>query len=364
MKRTNSATWQEFRGRWRILVQKDGVRKSFYSSIAGRNGQREANRKADAWLDDNIIDSNKKIFEISEMYIEQLQESTGKSHWLQYKGYFKNHINPEIGNIKIDNLTEQHFQSIINKCFKKGLSKKMLINIRACLANFLKYCRKSNLCTHRFEELPIPKTAKASKKTILTPDEINILMSVDSRIVKEKNIFEPLVYAFRFAVLTGLRPSELLGLQWNDIDNNNRLIIKRGINNYSEITDGKNENANRIFQLNEFQIEILNLLKKYCYDNKINSEYLFTNKGAFLSQQLLLQRWKKYCISNNITPISMYELRHTFVSIIKALPEGKIKSMVGHSKNMDTYGVYSHDFGNDLAETSMMINDTFKALIN
>ena len=49
-KRTNTARWT---GKmWRIDVQQNGMRKSFYSSRPGRTGQREANRKADSWLDD------------------------------------------------------------------------------------------------------------------------------------------------------------------------------------------------------------------------------------------------------------------------------------------------------------------------
>ena len=51
-KRTNTAQWEEKYQRWRIAVQKDGVRKQFYSSTPGRTGQREANAKADRWLDD------------------------------------------------------------------------------------------------------------------------------------------------------------------------------------------------------------------------------------------------------------------------------------------------------------------------
>ena len=49
--RTNTATWDAAHGRWRISVQREGVRKSFYSRKPGRTGQREANAKADAWLD-------------------------------------------------------------------------------------------------------------------------------------------------------------------------------------------------------------------------------------------------------------------------------------------------------------------------
>ena len=45
--RTNSAKWMGTR--WQINVQKDGQRKSFYSSKPGRTGQREANAKAVSW---------------------------------------------------------------------------------------------------------------------------------------------------------------------------------------------------------------------------------------------------------------------------------------------------------------------------
>lgn len=60
-KRTNTATWNEKYNRWQINVQKDGYRRSFYSSAPGRTGQREANAKADAWLDSGIIGAASNI---------------------------------------------------------------------------------------------------------------------------------------------------------------------------------------------------------------------------------------------------------------------------------------------------------------
>ena len=57
MKRTNTAVWNEKRGHWRINVQKNNIRKTFYSSTPGRTGQRECHAKADAWLDDGIDNS-------------------------------------------------------------------------------------------------------------------------------------------------------------------------------------------------------------------------------------------------------------------------------------------------------------------
>ena len=59
-KRTNTAFWVEKEKRWCIAVQKNGTRKRFYSSTPGRTGQREANAKADAWLDDSIRDGKRR----------------------------------------------------------------------------------------------------------------------------------------------------------------------------------------------------------------------------------------------------------------------------------------------------------------
>ena len=57
MKHTNTTVWSESRNHWQINVQKDGIRKTFTSSLPGHAGQKECNEKADAWLDDNITDN-------------------------------------------------------------------------------------------------------------------------------------------------------------------------------------------------------------------------------------------------------------------------------------------------------------------
>lgn len=62
-------------------------------------------------------------------------------------------------------------------------------------------------------------------------------------------------------------------------------------------------------------------------------------------QRSLVKRWEKYQKSNNIDPmVTLYELRHTFVSIESGvLTDSQLKMLVGHSKNMDTAGTYRHE---------------------
>ena len=364
MKRTNTAKWIESAGRWQINVQKDGIRKTFVSSKPGRTGQAEANRKADQWLDDGISNAKIKVKQASEQYIDNLKISTSKSHWQQYDSIFRNHVIPQIGNVRVENLNEQHLQIVINKAYSKGISKKYLMNIRACLMSFVKFCRKNKLTTLFPEDLIIPREAKASEKHILQPSDLKTLFAENTTLFNGKPQRDPLIYAYRFHVLTGLRPGELIGLKWSDIKNDT-VYLRRSINTLGETTTGKNRNAQRNFALNIFTTAILSEKKKLLDELDVHSEYVFCRQdGEPLQNKYYYKRWKAYRDFHNMPPVTPYELRHTFVSAVKSLPEGYLKNLVGHSKDMDTYGTYSHEMNGDMQETAVLVQNIFEQILH
>ena len=123
-KRTNTAFWVEKEKRWCIAVQKNGTRKRFYSSTPGRTGQREANAKADAWLDDSIRDGKKKVAALYAQWVEELKLTCGTSYVTQCQRYGDCYILPTCGNIRIDELTEGDLQKAIDVSFRKRSQKK------------------------------------------------------------------------------------------------------------------------------------------------------------------------------------------------------------------------------------------------
>lgn len=56
-------------------------------------------------------------------------------------------------------------------------------------------------------------------------------------------------------------------------------------------------------------------------------------------------------------------MRHTFISIAKNLSEGQIKPIVGHSKNMDTFGVYGHEVNGELEKTATELSRLFDDIL-
>ena len=77
------------------------------------------------------------------------------------------------------------------------------------------------------------------------------------------------------------------------------------------------------------------------------------------SEQFNYYRWRIYCRVNELQAVSPYELRHTFVSVVKTLPAGEVKPLVGHSADMDTFGVYGHALTGDAENTAQAVNSVF-----
>lgn len=354
LKRISVAKWLENQNRWQIKVQKDGIRRTFTTSKPGRTGQRECHAKADAWLDENIIDNNVRIKVLFADYLKTQQDTTSKSNWIKIQSFGDKWIIPVIGARKIADINEQHLQGIINKAYTKDLSKKTLTSLRATIASFLKYCRKRKATTLLPEDLRIPKGAKVGQKQILQPEHLKIMFSSDLTTWRGKPIPDTLINAYRFQVLTGLRPGELLGLEWQDVDGR-EVRISRSINAYHEVTTGKNENAVRRFHLSDKASDILLAQKQMAG----SARRVFGE----VDPQTYRKAWHRYCEANGIPKISPYEMRHTCVSIAKNLSEGQIKALVGHSRNMDTFGIYGHEVRGELEKTAAELDGIFNEIL-
>lgn len=355
-RRTNTAVWLEKYNRWQIKVQKDGVRRTFTSSKPGRTGQREANRKADAWLDEGITSTTKRCSDVWKEYLSSVQAAAGSSYAGQVEKFGQNYILPVIGPRRIGDLNAGMLQDVLNRAYREGclnpdrkrqskgnLSRKTLQGIRSVEMAFVKWARLHQYTALRPEdEVIVPKGARLKGRRILQPDALRVLLSTDTRIIRGKVEVDPNIHAYRVAAMTGLRPGELLGLQVGDVEGN-RLHVRRAINRLNEETSGKNENALRVIVLHPMAAaEIKAQLQQLTQEQGTLSDDdpLF----PFRNQQSLYNYWKLYQRSNNIDPpVSLYELRHTFVSLIAdAVPPAELRRMVGHSRSMDTLGWYSH----------------------
>ena len=354
MKRTNTAKWIESAQRWQINVQKDGVRKTFTSAKPGRTGQREANKKADDWLENGLQTRGKTVESAYKEYLARESKISGISNFRPKESRWRIWIQPEIGHRRLESLTQQQVQTVLDNAKAAGKSRKTLQNIYGDITSFFRFARNSGYTTFVPDNLNIPAGTPKPQKKILQPDDLAILLSSDKTKYMGKEAKDPYINAYRLAVLTGIRPGELIGMQWEDVKEN-RIFLRRAINIYGEKTTGKNDNAVRAIELSDMAKSVIDAQRELTKNGK--------SVFGISDEHLLYKWWRKYCDYNGINYVSLYELRHTFVSIASALPEGQLKQIVGHSKNMDTFGVYGHAVNGKAEKIASAIDETFKDVL-
>lgn len=376
--RTNTAEWLEEQRRWQIKVQRDGVRRTFTSSVPGRAGQREANQKADAWLSGTEVRraSRLRVGAAIDIYKEYMADLEAAK-----KGDIRNPDKPirarDLGNARpvislletwmrprlgrwwLDEIGDGDLQQVLDFAAAAKKSRKTIKDIKQAMISLIKYHRKAGATSYRHDEVEIPAASRYKGKRILQPEDVVKVFTLDETVLRGKRVKDQYIHAYRLQILTGLRPGEMIGLDvqrsLSDLSKN-VLHIWRSINIYNEETQGKNKNAIRD--------AVLSPMAKY----EIVAQLLQVNKTAgslfeIESEATYRKRFKRYCESNDIPYISPYEMRHTFVSIAQKLPEGELKALVGHSKAMDTFGVYGHDVKGYKEDTAARLQDIFNALL-
>lgn len=386
-KRRNVAKWYESQKCWQVKVRKDGERKAFRSYKPGIKGKYECHDKADAWLDDGIIDGGTKVSVLYEKWIDELKATTSKSNWRNAENFGKNYIIPKIGNKRIQSVNEGQLQDLIlyafenpaskavakekaaktgkSYAYREHLSAKTLKDIRGCLIQFIKYCRKRKATTLFPEDITIPKSAPKSNKGTLQPVDLQILFKADKTTYRNKIVQDWYINAYRYAVITGMRPGEILGLMKSDFpQKRNICIINRSVNTYGEETDGKNKNAQRSYIVPEIGKKILQDQADMMKAAGIISPYIFPAPDGNRSNQITYRKyWRRYREYNGLSDRTPYELRHTWFSVNKEIPVELLKPMGGHGKDFDSQGTYGHAIDGEAEKTAQMIDNVFAKLL-
>ena len=353
--------WNKERKMWILQAKKNGIRKSFYSSVSGLKGKKEVLAKYDDWMDFGGIE-NITVAKCLELYLRDIESRLGrKTSYIRTESYSRLYILPTLSKAKMNKLSVRDWQAILNEARPhkqgvKSLSKKTLCNLREVINGLHKFAYNNYFCDAWRGELYIPNGHQTHEREILQPNEI-------------AKLFESSDYwycnAFKVMLLLGLRPSECLGLKTADLGD--RVVyIRRGVNTRGEIVDGgKNKNAKRVIPLPKLAEEIIRETIERNEKANFNTEWIFCNgSGGMPSQSTMRKQWNRLKAEKGLVG-SPYSLRHTFVSIVSSqthLAEGTIKELVGHSESFDSFGTYKHQVKGELETAAEVINLTFERL--
>ena len=255
---------------------------------------------------------------------------------------YKNDLNKtvKLTNKDFRKLTKKEIQNLIQNIAKTE-SEASTARYISTLKSFYKFLEiYKNINHNPMSNINTPKKAKTLPK-VLSEEEINKLLDINLKNdfdYRNKAMLE-LMYS------SGLRVSELINLNVNDVDLTNSLVRIFG--------KGSKE---RIIPLNDYAREALN---NYISNHRFNlfkkgeNNYLFLNNhGNKMTRQGFFKILKKLALEKNIkTELSPHTIRHSFATHL--LKHGadlrSIQELLGHS-DISATQIYTHISNEKLKE--------------
>ncbi|GAG87812.1 unnamed protein product [marine sediment metagenome] len=153
---------------------------------------------------------------------------------------------------------------------------------------------------------------------------------------------------------TGLRRTELINLNWNDINLGNNYLIVRKSKNKSQ----------RIIPLHE---RVIDLLDKYLSERlPLKSNALFIGRtGEYIHHNSLKNLFDRYIKIAGLTSkgYNIYTLRHTFATRLlnKNVSLVNIKNLMGH-RSLESTQIYLHVTGNSWWSQLILFRISYRKL--
>lgn len=172
------------------------------------------------------------------------------------------------------------------------------------------------------------------------PDERDLILAQ----IKAK--FDPRVYAyFLFAFYTGMRPEEMIALQWGDVDFRlEKVRVSRVKTFHGSLRKGSKTHNERDIDLVTQATEAIELIKPYTF---MKSDYIFENPStgnpwADEQQQRNLY-WKPALKKLGIRYRRPYNTRHTYatVALMAGVKPAYIARQLGHVNSKMVHEVYA-----------------------
>lgn len=219
-------------------------------------------------------------------------------------------------------------------------------------------------------KVTIPK-GEVKEKPIYSQEEIaQLLTAINGEDTKYRAFFYLIAYS-------GFRRSEMLGLEWKDIDFENNIIsIKRTSNYTSErgiYTDTtKTKRSKRVLKISPYIMGILKELKDEqdeealrLGDKWVESDRLFVKwNGEPMNNQTPYGWLKEFCEKNDMPFYGIHSFRHFAASalISSGLDVVTVSGALGHCNSGTTLNVYAHMFQTAQARVAQAMDGAFSFL--
>jgi integrase len=259
-----------------------------------------------------------------------------------YRLTIRNEIIPALGHIKLKDLSPDKIQRLFDRKLAEGASPYAVKRIHKVLHVALGQGVKLGLLTRNQVSTTVSPRITSREMQYLTEREVQAFLELAKQVQAE-------LYALYFlAIHTEMRKSELLGLQWEDIDwQHGTLQVQRQLRWKRkwefEFTVPKTSKGIRSIKLGKKAIAALNAHKES--QTTGGHDLIFADEtGEPIRDHRLYRNFKQILEEADLHDIRFHDLRHTAASLMLnyGVPVIIVSRRLGHAKPSITMDVYGH----------------------
>lgn len=361
--------------RARILIGVDADGKDIYKYISGRTKKELEQHRQQAvayYIDGTALAKDQLFGEYAVSWFETRKRPFISASAVNgYRSALNKHVLPRFGNRKLRAVMPMELQEFINGF--AGSSKSQINMMLGILRGIFDAAEQDRLIEHNpAQHLIRPAATPPKEKEALTDDERG----------RMEAIFDTHPHGLYLATLyyTGMRPGEVRGLMWGDIDWSANLIhVQRDVDYAtSKATLGELKTA-----ASERYVPLTAQLRALLYPHReLPNTFLFPARDGGPLPQVTARRWwiDLMCACDMADPITEptcyrpddlrarykpritpHALRHNFITMCweAGMDITLTMRIVGHTDYATTRNIYTHLSRKHLGNAQSQLNDMF-----
>ncbi|MCM1142608.1 MAG: site-specific integrase [Muribaculum sp.] len=290
-----------------------------------------------------------KLKEVYDYWLPQKQRQVKPTTMRAYQLHWRTHINPKWGDVEISEINKKNVRPWVYEKLDSGLAKHTVHDIVLCMRLILKYAKdEMEIDVPSMEWNIVWPTKNRSGATSIEPHTANVVQKV---LAKTQEKPEPRTIALMIAFCSGMRIGELCGLQWDDVDLEQKVFhVKRTVSRIYDSDGAKTEiyigntktaSGTRDIPIVKNIIPILRKWKKF-----YPGTYYVASCDEKLNEPRIFREWsKRYMKRIGIDKIlKFHAIRHTFATTLieSGVDVKSVSSIMGHADISTTLSLYVH----------------------
>jgi integrase len=297
-----------------------------------------------------VVSERTTVEQFCASWLEAIRPSLRPGTWRRYEQYVRVHTVPTLGRVPLTKLTPQHLQQLYAARLAAGASAQSVVHLHRMLHRALSQAVKWGLISRNIAALVDPPRVERVEFEPLTAEEAGRLLDAAKG--------DRLEALYVLALTTGLRRGELLGLRWQDIDLDARVLhVRRSLQIDEDgkwrSGDPKTKRSRRPVLLVDMAVEALKQHRQHQdHERKVagelwkDSTLVFSNTvgGPIWGEDLLKRSFYPLLQRAGLRRVRFHDLRHSTATLLLTcgVHPKIVSEILGHSRISITMDLYTH----------------------